>query len=147
MSDTTRLFLLAVTVAALGLGGVALWLLGPDRLFTLAVILVCAVALGVVLAASSLPIRAANKRDATGETHYYHDGTRTVREVKVLDGRAPAQNDIRLLQLPAAASAATFPEMLRAAYTAGQLRAPSAAQPQEEELRELGPEDWGDDAA
>lgn len=145
MSDTTRLFLIAVLVAALLLGAVALWLIGADRLFTLALILVCGLVMAGMIAASALPIRAARKRDMTGETRIL-DGTRTiVRETKVLDGRAPAQNDIRLLQLPAAPSGAAFPEMLRAAYTAGQLRAPRNDQPIEGELRELGPEDWGDE--
>lgn len=146
MNDTTRLFLFAVLVAVLLLGAAALWLLGSDRLFLLALIFVGGLVMAGIIAASAFPIRAARKRDMTGETHYYHDGTRTVKEVKVLDGRAPAQNDIKLLQLPAAPSGAAFPEMLRAAYESGQLTARSHTALPQDDLRELGPADWGDDS-
>ena len=89
--------------------------------------MVVAVALALVIAASALPIRSWRKRDYTGE-HRVTDGTRTiVKEVRVLDGRAPAQTDVKLLQLPAQPQGAMYPELLRAAYAAGRISPHSAS--------------------
>lgn len=124
MSDTTRLFLLAVLVAVLGALGLALWLIGAETLRTLAFILVGAVALAVILAASALPIRAARKKDMTGETRIL-DGTRTVvRETRVLDGRQALAPEVKLLQLPQQPTGGAWPELLRASYQAGLLGNP-----------------------
>ena len=121
MSDVTRLALLIIGGAFLLAVALAIWLIGADRLFILALILVGSIGMAAIIASSALPIRAARKRDMTGETRVL-DGTRTViRETKVLDGRAPAQTDVKLLQLPAQPQAAAWPELLRASYQAGLL--------------------------
>jgi hypothetical protein len=99
----------------------SVWLIGADRLFILALILVGSVGLAAVIAASALPIRAAKKRDMTGETRVL-DGTRTViRETKVLDGRAVTSPEVKLLQLPQQPTGGAWPELLRASYQAGLL--------------------------
>lgn len=127
MNDTTRLVILICGAAALAAGMLAVWLIGEDRLFTLALILTGAVALAVILAASALPVRAWRKRDPTGETHHYHDGTTRTIERHTIDGRAVTSPEVKLLQLPAPAQGAGFPELLRAAYTAGTLGNPQRA--------------------
>lgn len=109
---------LALTSALL----LAVWLIGAAALTTMGMILVVGIALALVIAATALPIRAWRRKDYTGESHHYHDGTRTVvREVRILDGRAPAQTDVKLLQLPAQPSPALYPELLSAAYRAGRI--------------------------
>lgn len=128
MSDTTRLLLLAVLVAVLGALGLAMWLIGAETLRALAFIFVGAVALAVILAAAALPIRAARKKDPTGETRYV-DGTRTVIKERVLDGRAVTAPDVRVLQLPQQPAGGAWPELLRASYQAGLLGTPSARDP------------------
>lgn len=103
---------LAVTAAAV----VGIWLLGADRLFVLALILVGGLALAGVLAAAALLVRQYRRSDANPvvEHHYHHDGTRTVE--RVIDGRPAALP--QLPQLPAPGYG-MFPELLRAAYQAG----------------------------
>lgn len=99
----------------------AVYLIGSETLRTLGLILVVAIALAVVIGASALPIRAWRRKDFTGD-HFHTDGTRTViKETRVLDGRAPAQTDVKLLQLPAQPQGALYPELLRAAYQAGRI--------------------------
>lgn len=142
MKDNPVLVTILAALALALVGGViyALWLVGREVVATLAGVLVGGIAAAVVLAALALPIRAYRKNDAPPviERHY-RDGTRTV-ERHTIDGRAPAQNDIRLLQLPAANQAAAFPELLRASYRAGLLAAPNGeANPQTVELREVDP--------
>ena len=142
----------ALTLAVVGGAIYTIWLIGREAMTALAGVLIGGVTLGVVLAAASLPIRAYRKQDQTGESHHYHDGTTRVIERHTLDGRAPAQNDIRLLQLPAAGQAAAFPELLRASFRAGLLAAPNGDQAvtttaPDAELRELDPatvtaDDW-----
>lgn len=121
MSDVTRLALLIIGGAFLLALALAIWLIGADRLFILALILVGSVGMAAVIAASALPIRAARKRDMTGETRVL-DGTRTViRETKVLDGRAVTSPEVKLLQLPQQPTGGAWPELLRASYQAGLL--------------------------
>lgn len=121
MSDVTRLALLIIGGAFLLALALAIFLIGADRLFILALILVGSIGMAAIIAASALPIRAAKKKDPTNETRVL-DGTRTViRETKVLDGRAPAQTDVKLLQLPAQPAGGAWPELLRASYQAGLL--------------------------
>lgn len=131
------------------IGGViyALWMIGREGVLVLAGVLTGGVVLTALTAASALPIRAYRKQDMTGEAHHYHDGTRTVEKIHTIDGRAPANNDIRLLQLPAAGQATAYPELLRASYRAGLLAAPGGDQPQPAELRQVDPatttaDDW-----
>jgi len=146
MSDITRTALLLIAAALLVTLGFMVWLIGAD-LFILAAVLTGAVGMAAIIAASALPIRAWRKQDMTGEAnHYYHDGTRTVEKVHTIDGRT-ANNDIRLLQLPAAGQATAYPELLRASYRAGLLAAPGGEQPQPAELRQVDPatttaDDW-----
>lgn len=147
MNDTTRLFLIGVTAAIIGALALAIWMIGADRLFTLALIFVGGVVLAGLVAASALPIRAARKKDPTGETRIL-DGTRTiVKETKVLDGRAPA--DVKLLQLPPQPQGGAWPELLRASWQAGLLanpKQPKAQDPQDFDF--TGDNDgWGGDIA
>jgi hypothetical protein len=122
MNDASKGFFIALGLALVVAAGLAVWLLGSDRLMTLALIFVIGLTLAVVFAASSLPIRAFRRRDMTGETHHFHDGTKTVvREVRILDGRQVTAPEVKLLQLPAQPQGGAFPELLRAAYAAGAL--------------------------
>lgn len=130
------LIALAVALVAGALLGV--YLIGSETLRTLGLILVVAIALAVVIAASALPIRAWRRRDFTGD-HYHTDGTRTiVKEVRVLDGRVA--EGPKLYQLPAQPQGAAFPDLLRAAYAAGATALPArsssrpAAEPDYEEV-------------
>lgn len=117
--------LIILAVALVIVGGFAVWQIGSDFLRTLALILVAAIALALVIAATSLPIRAWKRKDNIGETHYV-DGTKTiVKEVRVLDGRAPAQADVKILQAPAQPGS-FYPDLLRAAWQTGRLDARSA---------------------
>jgi hypothetical protein len=140
-SDTAKGFLLAVAVALLAALGVFLWLVGAETLRTVALVISGALALALTLGASALPIRAYRRKDLTGETHHYHDGTKTiVKEVRVIDGRQSVAPEVKLLQLPAQAPGGAFPELLRAAYAAGTMRLPDRRQEEpaiDAELREL----------
>ena len=127
MSDVTRLALLIIGGACLLALALAVWLIGADTLRTLALILTGAVALAVILAASALPLRAWRKRDPSGEAHHYHDGTRVIEKVHTIDGRAVTSPEVKLLQLPAQPQGGAWPELLRAAYTAGTLGNPQRA--------------------
>lgn len=129
----------------------AMWQIGSDRLYTLGLIITCAIALTLVLLAVAIIVRQYRRNDSPPviERHFT-DGTRTiVKEVKVLDGRAPAQNDIKLLQLPAQPQAGAFPEILRSAYAAGAATLParSTSRPDpgyiESEIEEHDLHDWG----
>lgn len=117
-----------VFALALALGGglmLAIYLIGGDALRTMGLILISGLTLALVIAASALPIRAWRRRDFTGD-HYHHDGTKTVvRETRIIDGRAPAPANIKLLQLPAQPQAGAYPELLRAAYQAGATTLPA----------------------
>lgn len=145
MNDARQGFLLALGLALVIGAALGVWLLGSERLMTLALILVIGLALALVMAAASLPIRAYRRRDMTGETHHIHDGTKTiVREVRILDGRQVTAPEVKLLQLPAQAQGGAFPELLRAAYQAGTLGNPAQRQaeaPIDADLPEVDPED------
>ena len=110
----------ALALALIAGALLAVWLIGSDTLRTLGLILIIGLTLAAVIGASALPIRAWRRRDHTGETHYVHEGTKTiVRETRILDGRtieAP-----KIYQLPAAPQGGAFPELLRAAYAAGRI--------------------------
>jgi len=122
MNDTAKVFLLAVAVALIVTLGLAVWLIGAETLRTVALILFSALALGLILAASAFPIRAWKRKDMTGETHHYHDGTKTVvQETRILDGRQMTAPEVKLFQLPTQPMGGAFPELLRAAYQAGAL--------------------------
>lgn len=133
----------------------AIYQVGSETLRTMGYILVGALALAIVLVASALPIRAWRRKDFTGD-HFHTDGTRTiVKETKVIDGRQPAQADIKVLQMPQASQAAAFPELLQAAFRAGR-NGMGAGQPtlpppngyHEAELPEVDfddPEGWAGD--
>lgn len=134
--------LLAAAVTAMMV--FAIWQIGSEFLRTLALILVAALAIGIVLVASALPIRAWRRRDATGETRIM-DGTKTViRETRVIDGRSIEAP--KLYQLPSQAQGAMFPDLLRAAMQAGAIGSRSQAANNEyieAEVHELGPEPEG----
>lgn len=146
--------LVALCVSLILVGGFAVYQIGSETLRTLGLILVVAIAIAVVIGASALPIRAWKRRDFTGD-HFHTDGTKTiVKEVRVLDGRAPAQTDIKLLQMPGQPPAGAFPDILRAAYRAGATTLParsaSAIDPgyTEAEIDELdlsSPDGWSGD--
>lgn len=133
----------------------AMWQIGRDRIYTLLLILTSGVAITLLTIGAAVAIRMWRKNDSPPviERHFT-DGTRTiVKEVKVLDGRAPSQTDVKLLQLPAAPSAGAFPEILRAAFSAGATALPSPsthrpdpgyieAEIDEQDLADL--RDWGD---
>jgi hypothetical protein len=121
----------------------AVFMIGAETLRTLGVIFVVGLALALVVGASALPIRAYRRKDQTGETHYVHDGTKTiVRETRILDGRAIEAP--KLYQLPAQAQAGAFPELLRAAFSAGALGSRSETAV-DAEVRELAPDEWTGD--
>lgn len=145
MNDAAKGFFIALGLALVVALGLAVWLLGSERLMTLGLIFVTGLTLALVFAAASLPIRAFRRRDQTGETHYVHDGTKTiVRETRILDGRQVTAPEVKLLQLPAQAQGGAFPELLRAAYQAGTLGNPAQRQaeaPIDAELHEVDPED------
>ena len=138
---------IALSIALAGTLAFGLWLIGAATLKTIALILSVAGSLALLIGASALPIRAWRRRDdAPVVEHYYHDGTRTV-ERHTLDGRSVEAP--RLLQLPAPAQSAGFPELLQAAYRAG---AAKAGEPQRQdlpltlwpaqELRDVDPSGW-----
>jgi len=112
---------------------------------TLALILIVALGLALVLAAAALPIRAWKRRDPTGETHHYHDGTRTVvKETRVLEGRAAEAP--RFYSLPPQPAGAFFPELMRAAYRAGILNASAAeANSERADISALLSDSWDGD--
>lgn len=58
MNDAAKGFLIALGLALVVALGLAVWLLGGERLMTLALILIIALGLALVLAAAALPIRA-----------------------------------------------------------------------------------------
>jgi hypothetical protein len=139
---------LVITLALALVGGVifAIWLVGSEVVAALAGVLVGGLVLALIIASLALPVRAWRKNDAPPviERHY-RDGTRTVERVRTIDGRAPAQNDIRLLQLPPVGNANVYPELLRGAFRAGALAGPEQNAPQFE-LREVDPADPDADA-
>jgi len=120
--STLQGFLLAIAVAMLAAGGVFFYLVGSETLRTVALIISIGITGALILGASALPIRAYRRKDPTNETHYVHDGTKTVvKETRVIDGRSITSPEVKLLQLPAQHQGAAFPELLRAAFAAGQL--------------------------
>lgn len=142
-------FLVILALALAVAAALGVYLIGGDRLFLLAAVFVGGLVSAGVIAASALLIRAWRKNDSPPvvEKHVYHEGRQIIRE-RVLDGRQPMAPEVRLLQLPAQASAmGVFPELLRAAYQAGALQPPTARseQPMDAELREPGPDDWSGD--
>lgn len=114
---------LAFAVALVAGALLAVWLIGSEMLRVMGLILVSAIAVSLVVAASALPIRAYRRKDNTGETHYV-DGTKTiVKEVRILDGRAIEAP--KFYQLPAQPQGTAFPDLLRAAYMAGATSLPA----------------------
>jgi hypothetical protein len=142
--------LLAILTLALAVAAVlGVYLIGGDRLFILAAVFIGGLVLAGLIAASALPIRAWRKNDSPPvvEKHVYHEGRQIIRE-RVIDGRQPTAPEVRLLQLPAQASAmGVFPELLRAAYQAGALQPPAARaeQPMAAEPGEPDPDAWSGD--
>ena len=142
MNDAAKGFFIALGLALVVALALAVWLIGASTLQTIALILGAGAAVAAILAASSLPLRAYRKRDQTGETHYVHDGTRTVvKETRILDGRQVTAPEVKLLQLPQQPNGGAFPELLRAAYQAGTLRLPAqreeATEGADQDLQEL----------
>jgi hypothetical protein len=91
------------------------------------------------------PIRAWRRRDPTGETHHYHDGTRTVvKETRVLDGRVAETP--KFYPVPPQPAGAFFPELMRAAYRAGMLNAPATeATSERSNISALPSDSWDGD--
>lgn len=135
---------IALALALITAAVLTVYLLGADRLFILAVILVGGLVVAGSIAASALAIRAYRKNDSPPviEKHIYHEGRQIIRE-RVIEGRQVTAPEVKLLQLPAQAHGGAFPELLRAAYQAGTLRVAPPAAPVDAELRELDPLDWG----
>jgi hypothetical protein len=130
-NETVSGLSIALALALIAAALLAVWLIGSATLRTLGLILAIGLTLALVIGASALPIRAWRRKDHTGETHYVHEGTKTiVRETRILDGRtieAP-----KVYQLPAPPQGGAFPELLRAAYAAGRIspHSSSLGQPQ-----------------
>jgi len=142
-SETVSGLGIALALALIVALGVFLFLVGSAVLQTVALVIGGAVAAAVVLVASSFPIRAYRRKDATGETHYVHDGTRTVIKERILDGRAIESP--KLYQLPAQPSGAFYPELMRAAFTAGALGQRAGGETVDAEVRELTADEWSGD--
>lgn len=147
-SETVSGLAIALAVALVAAALLAVWLIGADRLFILALVFVGGLVVAGGLAGLALVIRAWRKNDAAPviEKHIYHEGRQIIRE-RVIDHRPAAAPDVRLLQLPAAPQGGAFPELLRAAFQAGTLRGAPQETPIDAELRELGPADWATDPA
>lgn len=129
---------IALALALIAGALLAVWLIGSDTLRTLGLILIIGLTLAAVIGASALPIRAWRRKDHTGETHYVHEGTKTiVRETRILDGRAIEAP--KIYQLPAAPQGGAFPELLRAAYAAGRI-GPSSSLGQQPRGYQPGPD-------
>ena len=62
MNDASKGFFIALGLALVVALGLAVWLLGRDRLMTLALIFVIGLTLALVIGAASLPIRAYRRR-------------------------------------------------------------------------------------
>jgi len=156
MNDVTKAAVFLLAAAFLAAALLAVYMIGAETLRNVAYILAGAVALALILASSALPIRAAKKRDVTGEAnHYYHDGTRTVEKIHTIDGRAVTSPEVKLLQLPQQPAGGAWPELLRASYQAGLLgNGQRAATVPSSELAEYdltggngaGADDWYDPA-
>lgn len=138
----TGCYFAAAGVAAAGLI-FGLWLVGGETLRTVLLLLAGAVALALIIGAAALPIRAWRRNDAQPvvKEHYYHDGQTKVIERHTIDGRTV--EGPKLYQLPAAPNGAAFPELLRAAWQAGQLTARRADETVDGEGHALTPDDWG----
>ena len=155
MNDASKGFFIALGLALVVALALAVWLIGASTLQTVALILGAGGAAAAILAASALPIRAYRRRDMTGETHHYHDGTKTIvreRETRILDGRQVTAPEVKLLQLPQQTNGGAYPELLRAAFAAGTMRLPAqrpeAAAIPDQDLQELdltgdGLDGWG----
>lgn len=114
---------IALALALVAGGLLAVWMIGSEALKTMGLILVGAVALALVIAATALPIRSWRRKDFTGD-HFHTDGTKTiVKEVRVIDGRVA--EGPKLYQLPAQPQGTAFPDLLRAAYAAGATALPA----------------------
>jgi hypothetical protein len=146
-SETVSGLGIALAVALVAAALLAVYLIGGDRLFILAAALVGGLVGAGILAGLALVIRAYRKNDNPPviERHTYHEGRQIIRETRVIDGRQVTAPEVKLLQLPAAPQGGAFPELLRAAYQAGTLRAAPTEAPLDAELRDLGPADWDDD--
>jgi hypothetical protein len=131
MSDGDRTLGRLLTILALGViggllafGGVGAYVLGAERVMTLALVLTGAGSTAIVLVAVGFVVRAWRRTDNPPVIErYYHtrDGTRTVE--RHFEGRELVPPEVKLLQLPNPNEAATYPELLRAAYGAGARRA------------------------
>ena len=141
MKDTAKYFYLILGLAATAAALLAVWFIGPDHLYLLAVILISGLVVAGILAGAALVIRAYRKNDAPPviEKRVYHEGVKTVVRERVIDNR-PAP-----LQLPAPQQPfGVFPELLRASYRAGVLAQPGEVA--DAEVRELGAsDDWQGD--
>jgi hypothetical protein len=136
-SETVSGLGIALALALIVATALAVFLIGGDRLYVLAAVLVGgAVGMGLLFGLAVV-IRAYRKNDSPPviEKHTYHEGRQIIRETKVIDGRQINSPEIKLLQLPAAPQAGVFPEMLRAAFQSGLLRAPQQPQDATGELR------------
>lgn len=129
----------ALTLALVLAAGMAIWLMGAERLYTLALVLVVGLVLAGLIVAAAVLVRQWRRSDANPviERHYHHDGTRTIE--KVVDYR-PAIAPLPAAPLPAALG--VFPELLRAAYQAGAL--PGRSETVDAvSVREVTPGEWG----
>lgn len=143
MNEHNAGWFVTLGIAVVLIGGLFMWMIGAHDLRIMAYALVAGLLVSLILASAALPIRAWRRRDATGEIHhYYHDGTRTIKETRVLDGRtieAP-----KLYQLPSQAESMAFPELLRAAFQSGSLsRGAGDDAPVDAEITPLSPDSDG----
>lgn len=140
--DSSGLYVV-LGLALAGALGWGLYLIGGETLRTVAIILAVSLGLALLIGAGAVFARAWRKNDAPPivEKHFYHDGTRTI-ERHTIDG---TQQKPVLYQLPAQQGGPAFPDVLRAAYTAGLLTSGKREEPIEGQARELppDPDEWG----
>jgi hypothetical protein len=139
-SETVSGLGIALALALIAAALLAVYLIGGDRLYILAAILVGGLVIAGFLGGLALVIRAYRKNDNPPviERHTYHEGRQIIRETRVIDGRSIEAP--KIYQLPAQPSGGAFPELLRAAFQAGTLtdgRANYQTAQADRELREL----------
>jgi hypothetical protein len=144
-SETVGGLGIALALALIVALGLAVYLIGGDRLFILGAALVGGMVCAGILAGLALLVRAFRKNDNPPVIERYHtDGTKTIiRETKILDGRAIEAP--KLYQLPSQPSGSFYPELMRAAFTAGALGQRAGGETVDAEVRELTADEWSGD--
>ena len=108
-SETVSGLGIALALALMAGALLSVWLIGAERLFILAALLIGGLVVAGIIAASAFAIRAYRKTDNPPviEKHVYHEGRQIIRE-RVIDGRQVTAPEVKLLQLPAQAQGGAF---------------------------------------